>query len=178
MQVYSVQHNDMIRDWSRNLHVVTSAFPETSTVVRFITPCSTPSPSFAAVCQAHPHWQAHKHPLHFLWFVSRDRLNARGTPNTRIDTGANAHQVKRAWAPGAMQVHVASPSRLNINLFSLSATKVSSSNTTSSSSSSPPSCRGAAEEATTNARVFLGSTPGAISPLEGRWKSYSLYVRT
>jgi hypothetical protein len=88
----------------------------------------------------------------------------------------DAHQVRRAWAPGAINVHGAEHPRLSMNPFSFAARKVSS--RTMTSSSSPSSKSGSAPSLTcgeaTNARVFLGRTTaaGAISRLNGRWKNY------
>jgi hypothetical protein len=97
------------------------------------------------------------------------------TPDVCAARAIDAHQVRHAWAPGAMHVHAASSPRLSKNPFSLAATKLSSRTVTSSSS---PSSRGAAAslltwDEATNARVFFRRTPAAcaISCLAGRWKS-------
>ena len=138
----------------------------------------------AAICYAAPVTSAIRVPkpqasFHFLGFRTCDAVTMWGVsyPAGAIDS-YEPHQVKRTWAPGAMHVHVTSAPRLNMNPFSLAATKVSSSTVTSSSPSLSSSISVGAPSPTcgeaTNVRVFLGRTPaaGAISWFEGRWKSY------
>lgn len=124
----------------------------------FLHPFFTLSPSSSTVmlCNRGEHYSRSQ-------TTNRRRDPTDAAPSRAIDN-CQAHQVRRTWALGAMQIHVTSSPWLSMKPSSLVATNPSSSTVTPSSPPSSTSGAGATSELTccevTNVGLLLGRTPG------------------